>query len=661
MLKLKKLSFKNIRRFVDKQVIDFSDRQKLLQIDGKNNNTGGSSGAGKSTVFLALDYLLGISDVPSTVLQSRLTKDPIEVEGVFETNGKPLLISRSKKNGLSVSYNGETVSGNVKLADERLQEIIGIPRSVFKKMVHKKQKEGGFFIDMTGKQTYEFLSEVLDLAKYQLAIAAIIENNSTSKKELDNAQITIQLEQSNVKDLERVLSEKDKPVSTVTDEELHKCKTALDDKKIEQQGLEDKMKEDLAKLEKPKETELEYDKTELNRLNLLLSKKDEACKEAAEAKGDVSRRLSEMPLLRERAMSAGQKIFEISEKQKEIKKSICPTCNQSWVGETAKEKLTSLEKTKKSYIEKALDTKRLIESEPALKTKLERVEQIIVKTEAEIASIRQDILSEQQKMRDKELEVHKKNTALFAEYKVKEQAIKDEYQQRLTQLKDTINEIQIDYSSKKNEVNSYNAQLASYESEVSKLGQLISDKKKKIEQAKALQKSLASEVLVADETKRLIKSYTLQTFQDTLNSIGHVATEILSNIPNMSNATIYFEGCKENKDGSIKDEVTGILNLDGETVPIKSLSGGERTSVDLAVDLAVIDIIETKAGKGADFYIIDEPFDGLDAVCRENCLEILKQVDTNKTIIMVDHSSELKEMVGDVVTVVRSGETSHVQ
>jgi DNA repair exonuclease SbcCD ATPase subunit len=129
----------------------------------------------------------------------------------------------------------------------------------------------------------------------------------------------------------------------------------------------------------------------------------------------------------------------------------------------------------------------------------------------------------------------------------------------------------------------------------------------------------------------------------------------------MASSTIYFESCKETKSGSIKDEVNPIINMDGENeISIKTLSGGERTSIDLAVDLALIEMIETKAGKGVDFFILDEPFDGLDAVNKTECLDILQNLDTNKKIIIVDHSAELKALVHDIIMVVRQGEDSFV-
>jgi DNA repair exonuclease SbcCD ATPase subunit len=146
-----------------------------------------------------------------------------------------------------------------------------------------------------------------------------------------------------------------------------------------------------------------------------------------------------------------------------------------------------------------------------------------------------------------------------------------------------------------------------------------------------------------------------------LDYIGDQATQILSKIPNMANASIYFEGCKENKNGSIKDEVNAILNMDGENeIDIKTLSGGEETSIELAVDFAVIEMIEHKTGKGADFFIMDEPFTGLDSINSSQCLEMLQNLDTNKKIIMVDHSPELKAMVNEIITVIRDGEESVV-
>src|ERR1035437_888027 len=126
MLKLKELKISGVGRFVEEQVINFETLGNLVQLGGNNKNTGGSSGAGKSTVFNALDFLFGLNDIPNTVLKSRLTENGMHVQGTFDFDGKPLIITRGKK--LSVDLDGEITTGSSKLAEEKIDEIIAMPR-----------------------------------------------------------------------------------------------------------------------------------------------------------------------------------------------------------------------------------------------------------------------------------------------------------------------------------------------------------------------------------------------------------------------------------------------------------------------------------------------------------------------------------------------------
>jgi len=111
----------------------------------------------------------------------------------------------------------------------------------------------------------------------------------------------------------------------------------------------------------------------------------------------------------------------------------------------------------------------------------------------------------------------------------------------------------------------------------------------------------------------------------------------------------------------VKEEVNATLSMDGEpTVPIKSLSGGEGSATDLAVDLAVIDFIESRSGMGINIFILDEPFNGLGTVEIEMALDVLKNSNTNKKLIIVDHNPEVKQMVQSRLVVERTGLTSKV-
>jgi DNA repair exonuclease SbcCD ATPase subunit len=207
----------------------------------------------------------------------------------------------------------------------------------------------------------------------------------------------------------------------------------------------------------------------------------------------------------------------------------------------------------------------------------------------------------------------------------------------------------------------YQEAIKNYERDCENIGIKIQNFKTDLEARVNELNDIEQKVILSEESIRLIKNYTLQKFQDTLSYIGNRATEIINMIPNMVNAVISFENAKQTKTGSIKNEVNAVINLEGDSkVPIKTLSGGERTSADFAVDLAIGEMIESITQKGVNLLIIDEGFDGLDSISKIECLEILKNLNTDKKILMVDHSSEVKEMVCDIIKVKRINEESCV-
>jgi DNA repair exonuclease SbcCD ATPase subunit len=660
MLELKTLEFSGIRRFVEKQTIDFTNREKLIQVDGENLNTGGSSGAGKTTIFLALDYLLGISDIPATALQSRLTKDPILVVGYFSIDGKSLKITRGKKTGLIVELDGNMVSGNVKLAEETLQQIIGLPTSIFKKMVHKKQKEGGFFIGMTGKATYDFLSEVMDLSSYNKKIESIKAKMSLLGDKASKFNWEEESFQSSIERIQGEISDLSKPTNTVNKADIVKIEAEIASLRAEKLLLDVQCASKLKFLNAPIKEDIPFDTTKIEGIDSKASLVEQRLLDKHHRVEGLRTLLGKIPEAKTRAKYIGAEISKSKTEMQDIEKAMCPTCKQSWVNDTAKAKIFELSNKVQDLIQEVLPLKDVIGKEQVLQSDLNQE----IATYNKLAEDKQLFQKEWEAERDEQRahearQAHKYSQEL-REYSAKEKEITSEFDIQARVLTDQIHHKTIDQTSKQKDLDSYTIQSKKYEEDLSRLAQSLSDTKGKLDGLNTDRVNTDKELTVASESQRAVKAYILQTFQDTLDMIGDMATQILSGIPNMANSTIYFEGCKENKDGSIKDEVTGIINMDGENIPIKTLSGGERTAIDLAVDLAVIDVIETKAGKGANFYIIDEPFDGLDSVCRENCLEILKQIDTNKSIIMVDHSTELKEMINEIITVVREGETSKV-
>ena len=663
MIELISLKFGNIRSFIDDQHITFQGRDKLVQIDGRNENTGGSSGAGKTTILMALDYLLGIGDVPSTVLQSRLTKDGIWASGEFLVDNEPISISRSKKDGLVIKMSTETISGNAKLAEEKLNELIGLPIKIFKKMIHKKQKEGGFFLNMTPKETYEFLISVLGLEKYISNIDIIAAEITSYSSKIDLLQKEVQLNEASLLDMERVLSEKKKPDCAVSDEEIEKLNLNISRLRANTSSLKMEIKIMIDDVSKP--VSIVADTSAFNSKIAALVPARVALNDKLEtvenSKDVIKNQLDIIANLIPTLQKTGEKILSLKKEKEHIENSQCPTCMQTWTGEGAIKKVAALDSDIKLNISVAKEYKTCIDSKGEYEEKLARIIKI-----QESIKIELNALQDQRAVLDAEKyklmeSISSQNYEQKIAYDSKIVAIENKMRAAINTLNEEQSQAELQLSTKESQKRSFLVSMAQYEKETASINSVISRKKNEMDSANAELQSLKKKTIVAEESKRLIKAYVLQTFQETLDAIGEVATNILTAIPNMATSTVYFEGCKETKSGSIKDEVVAILNMDGNNeIPIKSLSGGERTAVDLAIDLAVIDVIETKASKGANFLFMDEPFDGLDSVCKENCLEILKQIDTNKKIIMVDHSSELKEMVSDVILVIKKGETSTI-
>jgi DNA repair exonuclease SbcCD ATPase subunit len=375
-------------------------------------------------------------------------------------------------------------------------------------------------------------------------------------------------------------------------------------------------------------------------------------------------------------MALGQNINSLMTSKQHIEEQSCPTCKQTWIGDSAAGELTNLEAKIKNLIDQALALKTKIDQENVINATISvlQTELAALTTpdtsafDLKIAEFEKSLLDEQTAKRNLEQTIENEYLKKYSEYKESYNKIAtkndleiQQINQLITTIKcdPTVNKIATEIASLRNlrstaiqSLNYYNNSLEDYNVRINFSKKLIMDKQKESELLLDSHKAKMKEVLIAQETKRLIKSYTLQIFQETLDTVGENAGQILSKASNTATCSIYFEGCKETKSGTIKDEVNAIVNMNGENdIPIKTLSGGQRTVIDLAVDLAVIDVIENKVGKGASFFIIDEPFDGCCSETKEQLLEMFQQLNTGKQLILVDHSPELKQMIRDVITI----------
>lgn len=681
MLKLRRYSFSGIGRFVDKQTIDLESKSHLVQIDGHNTNTGGSSGAGKSTTVEALAFLLGISEIPATQLQSRITDEPAWVQGEFEGD---IVITRSKKDGLIIKTPEETVSGNSKLAEEKLDEIIGVNRDLLKTMCYKRQKQGGFFLNLTPKQSYDFLMQCLDLKEFQNKINKLDDTiKAIYKPKKIQLESSVKTLNESIDQLQSLLSQKTPPQKEEQDESS--LKSTMEDLILKLNNLKEEYKKQLdnagAKPEARVSLSFEKDE-ELNNINSQISElkniinnnikdKNTEIQQASSAIFKIKEKINEFNQFKTKAIELDSFVQNLCNEFQHLEAGNCPTCLRTWETEENKQKMqqigNQIESNKKTVEEYLKEVQKI----PHYKMMEKKAEELLQNKTARSINVleEKDLLDLQEKQRV--LMNEKENIKIVAnqehlkrvnEWNYKVFDINQKYHNSINDLETQINHLQHEIEKIQLKKKNYAQAIQIYETDCKNIKNKISINSNELEKQTNELKTLEKNTLLSEESIRLIKNFTLQKFQDTLNYIGHRATEIINLIPNMANAVIFFENSKETKSGNIKNEVNAVINLEGDSsIPIKTLSGGERTSADFAIDLAVGEMIENMTQKGVNFFIIDEGFDGLDSISKIECLEILKNLNTDKKILMVDHSSEVKEMVHDTIIVKRIGEKSFIQ
>ena len=683
MLKLKELEFKGIGRFVESQKINIDNLGNLVQIDGENRNTGGSSGSGKSTVFNALDYLLGLNDLPTTVLQSRLTKDKLAVEGEFDWDGKAVTIARAAK--LSITVDGQTIVGSSALAEEKLDEILGMPRKIFRKILHKRQKEGGFFLEFTPKEMYQFLTDALNLAAERKKLEKVELKLSELDKQKSSRQIAISNVQSSLKAMqEAILSLGLAPIKDIHQPVILELKGRYDEsaRKYQETEAQQKQETQILESERPKISVAAYDSSEKSRLEarrteLSVSRNIKIQQESSRISG-LKNVLNEKALLKSDLQyqvrdgdTSKIQANELAGQVKKIRDTICPTCERpEWVHESAK--LKEIE-----FLNKIAVCRDKIMAGENAKIKISQLDSDMlelhamlipkedpemVQINAELLNVEPLILAEKAKESVHLNQQNAANSSILQQFATKQAELLHKQSTAIDQIRGQADLDRRVFDAAMAKLKAYDESFKKYETTLAYMKTSETSYLKDLTENQISFDAISAEIEMAEELKKIVKTFISCAFDDALEVIGDAATKIIRCIPNMSNATIQFEGQKESKDGKVKEEVNAVISMNGEIgIPIKSLSGGERSSVDLAVDLAVIDLIETQTGKGTNIYIMDEPCTSLDTVNVEHVIEIIKNLGFNKKIIIVEHNPIIKEMVSDRIVVVREQEYSRIE
>jgi len=102
----------------------------------------------------------------------------------------------------------------------------------------------------------------------------------------------------------------------------------------------------------------------------------------------------------------------------------------------------------------------------------------------------------------------------------------------------------------------------------------------------------------------------------------------------------------------VKDEITLWWCIEGnELVPP---SGGQQRKMEIATDLALMDLVASREGTQLDLVLLDEVLDGLDREGRSRVIELLAELRRRRgSVFVISHESDLAEEFERVAVVTK--------
>jgi DNA repair exonuclease SbcCD ATPase subunit len=126
--------------------------------------------------------------------------------------------------------------------------------------------------------------------------------------------------------------------------------------------------------------------------------------------------------------------------------------------------------------------------------------------------------------------------------------------------------------------------------------------------------------------------------------------------------TMDFQTQRELKSakGEVRDEISIVTTIEGNEGVTPS--SGQRTKMNVATDLALMDLVSSREGGRLNLLMLDEVLDGLDAEGTERVLVLLQELRTVKgSVFVISHGSNMAEIFEHGFKVIKEGGSATVE
>lgn len=708
--RLKGLRVKALRSFAEPSEILFPE-SGLVLLRGKNLDSGGSSGSGKSSLLLAIAYLFGFCRYPGTALQSWLTEDPLEVTGTLQVDEGELVVSRGQR--LSLTLNGKKVSGSAAQLEGRLTKLVGLAPDLLAALTYRGQKQPGLFLSKTDAEKKEFLTVLLDLGRFELEV----EGSQAKAKVLESKVQTEDYIATDTANRLQKYRDNYKPGAVIPEEQLRgqldSAQQALDrirkqasDLRVSVREAEDAVEIEAARRRRIQEPALlVLEERALHLVHLEeegpehspdLSRLVQLEQDLAQAKSFLKSELdadqeryrahrqhadsihAQMVLVEKRLATRPALSMKMSQLRSEIAKlesNVCPTCDREWeeaktkkqelAGELAKavleyEELDGL-KDQISRLQKEREDLGEFTSAPAVQELRDIVTALsaqVLEEKANIEGAKKLFVAEHQRL---VAQAHNELAQARASLATSIEIYRAEAMERLQDPMDELEALEREQRMAEAHVAGIQASLSralidnAREAEREKQYRAtISEMEESLEVTRGNLAGYRSALNAELDFQKLIgrEGFLGAIFDEVLWEISEETNRLLAQFPNTAHVTLHFRSESITQKGTTKKAITPVVSIGGFEAPLSSgLSGGMETAVELAVDLAVAQVVSRRTGAVPGWLILDESFTGLGPVEAEASMEILRAFAEDKLVLVVDHASEFKSLFSQFVDV----------
>lgn len=629
MLKFKKIEANNYKSF-ESFSLDLEDRGLML-VEGINkaNDSFDSNGSGKSSLLEAISYAIydiGALSIRADEVVNRTEGKNTYVKLHLEQDGVPYRIERYRKhkkhkNKVLLFQDGEEITGATNRdTNEMIEDIIGVTIETYMNSIMYGQGTEPLFSEATDKGKKEILENITNISIYAKAQEIAKEKVKESRHKEGDIELHIEeiewriesIRDSVKRELERYESIK-KMIHT-REEELEHAKAER--KNFPQSNLR-KLKNDLKKLGAPLPEFIE-NRAPLNRKNEELNEVEGKAQQFVQAINQIKATITS----------------KRNEQAKLDTAEVCPTCGTKLSNGHAKihyqelqQEIDELESKVKTYEKNYVDV-----FEPLLAEAKDGVR------EAEI---------------DLEANRQEYNNTRY-ERDMKEQQLQGQIQTFETNKEQLIAEVE--RAKKALEEVKKLPEPDLREEELEKLEREITGYKEELNNL-FIAKTQYEDVVKAFSNSG-IRSVVLDLVTPTLTNSANRYLNILSE----SVLQVEFTTQVENASGELADRFDVAVVNNGEETTFQTLSQGEKTRVNVAISLALQDLVYSNSHLKTNLALYDEVFDGLDDKGISSVIEILEdKADEIGTVFVITHSNTMKPLFENVITVEKENGTSRIR